>query len=52
MLLTQNKMKPNEINIGQIQKLHSLRIYLEVKEDDLGILVISDIPIKGKKMLD
>lgn len=48
MRLVQNKMKPKETNIGQIQELHSLRIYLEVKEADLAILVTSDICIKGK----
>lgn len=36
-------MKPKETNVGQIPKLHSLRIYSEVKEANLGILVISDI---------
>lgn len=41
-------MKPKETNIGQIQELLSLRIYLEVKEANLRILVISDICIKGK----
>ena len=43
MLLVQKKMKPKETGIGQIQKLHSLRVYLEVKEANVWILIIGGI---------
>lgn len=39
----QNHMKPKETNIDQIQKLHPFRIYLQVKEANLGTLIINDI---------
>ena len=43
MLLVQKKMKPKETDIGLIQKLHSLRVYLEVKEANVWNLIISGI---------
>lgn len=42
MLLVQKKMKPKETDIGQIQKLHSLRDYLEVKEANVWILIVTN----------
>ena len=48
MLLVQKKMKPKETDIGLIQKLHSLRVYLEVKEANVWNLIISGIWIRGK----
>ena len=48
MLLVQKKMKPKETDIGQIQKLHSLRDYLEVKEANVWMLTTGGIWIRGK----